>query len=43
MKTIQSILFTDPQDQKEADRCPICGACRYMPTLHCIRCERDKP
>lgn len=43
MRTIASILYIDPQAQKEAGRCPVCGGCVYWPGLHCIRCERDKP
>ena len=32
-------LYTDPQDQVPADFCPVCGCERYLPGLHCVRCE----
>lgn len=43
MKTISSILYTDPQAQRPAGKCPKCGGCVYLPGKNCIRCQRDKP
>lgn len=43
MDHIQGNLFTDPQDQRPACYCPVCGGARYLPSLICIRCERDAP
>lgn len=37
---IASILYIDPQDQKPADYCPVCGGEVYEPSLTCLRCER---
>ena len=31
--------FIDPQAQVPADFCPVCGCERYLPELHCVRCE----
>ena len=36
---IESTLYTDPQDARPADFCPVCGGERYWPGLHCARCE----
>lgn len=38
--TIEPMLFTDPQDQKPAAFCPVCGWEIYAPSLICQRCER---
>ena len=36
---IESTIYIDPQTQVPADFCPVCGRERYLPGLHCIRCE----
>ena len=33
-------LFFDPQAAKPATFCEACGCERYVPGLHCLRCER---
>ena len=38
-REIESDLHTDPQAQRPADFCPVCGGERYLPTLRCARCE----
>lgn len=43
MKTISSMLYTDPLAQAPAGKCPHCGGCVYDPGRHCIHCERDEP
>ena len=40
---IEGKLYIDPQDQKPAAFCPVCGGERYAPSLICIRCERSAP
>ena len=35
----QSTIYIDLQAQVPADFCPICGCERYLPGLHCVRCE----
>ena len=40
---IQEMLFFDPQAQKPAGVCPVCGGELYAPSLHCLRCERRQP
>ncbi len=42
MKTIESILYQDPQQQLDYP-CPVCGGRVYGPGYFCIRCERDAP
>ena len=37
---IEPMLYTDEQAAKPADYCPVCGAERYPPGKHCLRCER---
>ena len=32
-------VYIDPQTQPPADFCPVCGCERYLPGLHCVRCE----
>ena len=36
----KSVLYIDPQDQRPADFCEICGRELYAPSLVCLRCER---
>ena len=36
---IESTIFIDPQALVPADFCPVCGRERYLPGLHCVRCE----
>jgi hypothetical protein len=38
--TIEIPLHRDPQAEKPAGFCPVCGMELYLPGLHCIRCER---
>ena len=38
-REIESNLYADPQTLPPADFCPYCGGERYLPGLHCIRCE----
>ena len=40
MPMTESTLFYDPQAAAPGDFCPRCGAERYLPGLHCLRCER---
>ncbi len=39
--TIEPVLFTDPQQQKEKP-CPVCGGAVYPPGWHCLRCQREE-
>ena len=43
MKEIESGLFADPQAEKPACFCPVCGGELYLPSLTCLRCERRQP
>lgn len=38
--TIEPMLYLDPQAEKEAGYCEICGGALYRPSLICLRCER---
>lgn len=40
---IQPTLYLDPQAQKPASFCPVCGGERYAPSERCLRCERRQP
>ena len=37
---IEPMLYIDLQSRVPACYCEICGAERYAPGLHCLRCER---
>ena len=38
--TLEFFLYRDPQQEPPGDFCPICGGERYLPGLHCARCQR---
>ena len=38
-REVEFELYTDPQAAIPADFCPVCGGERYLPGLHCARCE----
>lgn len=42
MKEIEQILYVDPQAEKPAMLCPVCGGELYFPSCFCLRCERRK-
>lgn len=42
MEKVIQILWTDPQQSKEAGRCETCGGVVYAPSMVCIRCGRDE-
>ena len=37
---IEPMLYIDPQVEKPACFCPVCGGERYAPGFACLRCER---
>ena len=39
---MESVLYMDPQAEKHADFCPVCGGERYAPGRRCLRCERGR-
>ncbi len=41
-QTIEPVLYIDPQAQRPAGFCGVCGGELYSPGLICIRCQRDK-
>ena len=43
MIEVEQILYADPQTEKPAALCPVCGGELYCPTLTCLRCERRRP
>ena len=38
---IDPVLYIDPQGAIPAGSCPRCGGALYLPSLICLRCERD--
>lgn len=38
---LEQTLFLDVQQAAPGDFCPVCGGERYLPGLHCLRCERN--
>lgn len=40
---VEPTLYVDPQAARPAGYCPRCGGALYLPSLCCIRCERDLP
>ena len=39
--TIEQSLYTDPQAAVPAAYCPRCGGALWLPSLRCIRCEKE--
>ena len=40
---IEPMLYADPQAERPAFCCEICGGACYRPGFFCLRCERRAP
>jgi hypothetical protein len=39
--SIEPVLFTDPQQAVPAGYCRKCGGALWLPSLRCLRCEKE--